>query len=154
LLLPIWRRMPNEGGRRVYRLQTDLGERVIGRLVPLSALDEVYRNLGVDNVPAVSPGEAWDAVLTAKSVLHLAHGMVVRRALVMGERRVELCGFTDGMLDRLKATGLVSEMIAWRLRRAPACLHEKIPAWAIPTNDNGRAILGALLERHPLVRIR
>jgi hypothetical protein len=80
-------------------------------------------------------------VLTAKSVLHLADGMLVRRALVMGERRVELCGFTDGMLDRLKATGLISEIIAWRLRLF------------IPANDNGRAILGALLERHPLVRI-
>jgi hypothetical protein len=55
-----------------------------------------------------------------------ANGMQVRRALLMGGHRVELSGFTDGMLDRLKATGLVSEIIAWKLRLF------------IPTSDHAR----------------
>ncbi len=35
LLLPIWTKLPNETAR-VYRLETDTGERIIGRKVPAS----------------------------------------------------------------------------------------------------------------------
>ena len=42
LLLPIWDRLPAEN-MRVYRFETDDGERVIGRLVTPEALDRVYR---------------------------------------------------------------------------------------------------------------
>ena len=68
-------------------------------------------------------------------------GLQLRRARVMGEFRVELAGFTDGMVDRLKAMGLISEIIAWKLRLF------------VPTGAAGPDILAALMERHPLVRI-
>jgi len=45
------------------------------------------------------------------------------------------------MVDRLKAMGLVSEIIAWKLRLF------------VPTGVNGPAILGALMERYPLFRV-
>ena len=50
LLLPIWDRLPAEN-MRVYRFETDDGERVIGRLVTPEALDRVYEGLGVDGAP-------------------------------------------------------------------------------------------------------
>jgi hypothetical protein len=59
----------------------------------------------------------------------------------MGLVRVELCGFTDGMVDRLKAMGLISEIIAWKLRLF------------VPTSTNGPEILAALMDRCPIVRI-
>jgi hypothetical protein len=44
-------------------------------------------------------------------------------------------------VPQLKALGLISEIIAWRLRLF------------VPTaGDRGPAILAALLERHPLLR--
>jgi hypothetical protein len=136
LLLPIWRRLP-EDGCRVYRLQTDAGERVIGRLVSPAWVAEA---LGRE-APALAPAEAWAAVRNRGALLQLADGLAIRRALVMGAQRVELTGFTDGMVDRLKAMGLVSEIIAWRLRLF------------VPTGTSGPAILAALLDRHPLARV-
>ena len=136
LLLPIWRRLPNDGCR-VYRLQTDDGERVIGRLVSPAWVADA---LGAA-APAVAASDAWTAVLTRGAVLQLADGMSIRRALVMGAQRVELAGFSDGMVDRLKAIGLVSEIVSWKLRLF------------VPTGANGPVILQALLDRHPLQRI-
>ncbi len=136
LLLPIWRRLPDDGCR-VYRMQTDEGERVIGRLVSETWIADV---LGT-TAPAVTPIDAWHAVLSRGAALQLVDGLAIRRSLVMGAYRVELTGFTDGMVERLKAMGLVSEIIAWKLRLF------------IPTGAQGPAILTALLDRHPLVRI-
>jgi hypothetical protein len=48
---------------RVYRFETDDGERVIGRLVTPKALDRFYQGLGVNGAPALSHQEAWSAVL-------------------------------------------------------------------------------------------
>ena len=136
LLLPIWRRLPQDGCR-VYRLQTDDGERLIGRRV---SPDWVAQALG-EPAPAVAIGDAWDAVLARGGSLQLDGGLSVRRSLVMGAQRVELAGFTDGMVDRLKADGLMSEIIAWRLRLF------------VPTGANGPAILARVLVRHPVARV-
>ncbi|WP_372045129.1 MULTISPECIES: strawberry notch-like NTP hydrolase domain-containing protein [Tistrella] len=136
LLLPIWKRLPDEGCR-VYRLQTDEGERVIGRLVSPAW---VARAVAMDT-PTISPADAWTAVLDGRTMLELADSLQLRRARIMGAFRVELSGFSDGMVDRLKAMGLTSEIIAWKLRLF------------VPTGVAGPAILGTLLERHPLVRI-
>ena len=54
LLLPIWDRLPAEN-MRVYRFETDDGERVIGRLVTPEALDRVYQGLGIDGGPCPLP---------------------------------------------------------------------------------------------------
>ncbi len=136
LLLPIWRRLPQDGSR-VYRLQTDAGERVIGRLVSPAWIAQ-----SVDTeVPSLSPDDAWNALLDGKTGLELADGLELRRVTVMHEHRVELAGFTDGMVDRLKAMGLTSEIISWRLRLF------------VPVAATGPTILAALMERHPLARI-
>ncbi|HEY1258287.1 MAG TPA: strawberry notch family protein, partial [Stellaceae bacterium] len=142
LLLPIWDRLPAES-MRVYRFETEDGERVIGRLVTPEALDRVYAGLGLDGTPALSPDEVWRAVFERGAVLDLAGEIQMRRSLVMGAYRLELSGFSDRTVPQLKALGLVSEIISWRLRLF------------VPTaEDRGPAILAALLDRHPVLATR
>jgi hypothetical protein len=140
LLLPIWKRIPDETCK-VYRLQTDEGERVIGRLISPAALSALYRNLGQDGTPQVSAADAWSAVADGSGALQLADGLKLRRVRVMHEHRVELTGFTEGMRDRLRAIGLFSEIIAWKLR------------FFVPVGATGEEILKGLLARHPLTAV-
>ena len=126
---------------RVYRFETDDGERVIGRLITPEALAPLYQAFGVDSAPGLSCDEAWNAVIERGAVLDLAGDLQIRRSLVMGAYRVELTGYSDGAVPQFKALGLTSEIIAWRLRLF-------VPI----ASDRGPAILAALLERHPLLR--
>jgi hypothetical protein len=136
LLLPIWKRLPDES-MRVYRLQTDAGERVIGRLVSPAWVAQAVSAEGV----SITPADAWAALLDGRTILELEDGLSLRRAKVMGLFRVELCGYTEGMVDRLRAMGLISEIITWKLRLF------------VPTSDAGPAILADLMERYPVTRL-
>ncbi|MER8837073.1 strawberry notch-like NTP hydrolase domain-containing protein [Mesorhizobium sp. M0909] len=140
LLLPIWRRLPDDDCR-VYRMQTDAGERIIGRHIAPTLVATMFRNLGLDDVPALAPDEAWTGLVDGQIGLQLGDGLILRRSQVMNDYRVELIGFTDAMVPRLKALGLISEIISWKLRLF------------IPTSEQGSAILVALLERHTLVGV-
>ena len=140
LLLPIWRRLPDHDCQ-VYRIQTDAGERIIGRYIVPTMVSTMLRNLGIDNVPTLAPDEAWNGLVEGRIGLQLTDGLVLRRSRVMNDYRVELIGFTEAMVPRLKALGLIPEIISWKLRLF------------IPTGGQGPAILASLLERHSLVGV-
>jgi len=140
LLLPIWDRLPDESPR-VYRLQTDDGERVIGRLIAPDALATLCGRLGVGaDAPSLTPDEAWAVLLDDGAVLHLAGDLQLRRSLVSGRHRVELAGVASSSVDGFKALGLTTEIIAWTLRLF------------LPVTDAGPVILAAVLARHPVLR--
>jgi hypothetical protein len=140
LLLPIWRRLPDHDCQ-VYRIQTDDGERIIGRHIAPTLVASMLRNLGIEHVPTLPPDEAWAGLVDGRIGLQLADGLVLRRSRVMNDYRIELIGFTDAMVPRLKALGLIAEIISWKLRLF------------IPTAGQGAAMLASLIERHTLVGV-
>jgi hypothetical protein len=139
LLLPVWNRLPDETAR-VYRLQTDEGERIIGRLVSPASAAALVEILS-DEAPALSPNEALAAVMQDGASLVLAEGLVLKRSLVMNRQRLELTGFSDSLVERLKALGLVSEIIAWKLRLF------------VPLGEEGARIIARILDLYPLLRV-
>ena len=136
LLLPIWKRLPNES-TRVYRLQTDDGERIVGRKVsPAWAA-----NATTTGAASLAPADAFMALMDGRTILDLAEGLQLRRVRVMGAERIELSGFTDTMRERLSAYGLFREIISWKLRMF------------VPTDTAGPVVLERVLGRYPVQRI-
>ncbi|NTA48974.1 DEAD/DEAH box helicase family protein [Agrobacterium tumefaciens] len=136
LLLPVWKRLPNES-TRVYRLQTDDGERIIGRRVsPTWAA-----NATATGRTALAADDAFAALMDGRTILDLAEGLQLRRVRVMGANRIELSGFSETMRERLRAYGLFTEIISWKLR------------FFVPVDATGITVLGKLLETYPIERI-
>jgi len=133
LLLPIWKQLPQDE-TRVYRLQTDDGQRIIGRRVSPAW---VATTLAAD-APKLTAAQVQALILEGKTVVRLAEGVELHRSRVMGVNRIELSGFSEAAKDRLKADGFFSEIISWKLRLF------------CPVDGSGIAVLDRLLARCPV----
>ena len=136
LLLPIWKRLPEES-TRVYRLQTDAGERIIGRRVSSAWA----ANAVTTGAASLTPDQAFSALMDGRTILDLTEGLQLRRARVMSAHRLELTGFSEATRERLRAYGLFSEIISWKLR------------FFVPADATGPTVLAKLLDTFPVARI-
>ncbi|MGQ3228574.1 MAG: strawberry notch C-terminal domain-containing protein, partial [Blastomonas fulva] len=137
LLLPIWKRLPKES-TRVYRLQTDAGERIIGRKVSLAWATSVTG----DGAVHIEVAEAWRMLGAGDIALEIAEGQTLRRVRAMNDWRIELSGFNDLGVERLKAMGLISEIVSWKLKLY------------VPAGAAGADVFAALIDRFPIVRVQ
>ncbi|WP_050521955.1 bifunctional class I SAM-dependent methyltransferase/DEAD/DEAH box helicase [Pseudorhodobacter wandonensis] len=133
LLLPIWKQLP-EDETRVYRLQTDDGQRIIGRRVSPAWVATTLAS----EAPNLTAAEVHALILGGKTKVQLAEGLELHRARVMGVDRIELSGFSEAQKDRLKADGFFSEIIAWKLRLF------------CPSDASGIDVITRLLARLPI----
>ena len=85
--------------------------------------------------------QAFAALMDGTTILDLADGLQLRRARDMSAYRLELTGFTEAMRDRLRAYGLFSEIISWKLR------------FFVPADATGPGVLAKLLDTFPVARI-
>ena len=93
-------------------------------------------------MPELTPPQALALMREGHTVLDLADGLQLRRSRLMQVNRIELTGFASTAVDRLKAMGLFSEIISWKLRLF-------VPDDTIA----GCQVLERLFERHALTRI-
>jgi sulfate adenylyltransferase subunit 1 (EFTu-like GTPase family) len=79
--------------------------------------------------------------LDGKTIIDLAESLQLRRVRVMGVNRIELSGFSEAMRDRLRAYGLFSEIMSWKLR------------FFVPVDATGPVVLAKVLEHFPVLRV-
>ena len=147
LLLPIWGYLPTDN-MRVYRLQADNGERIIGRLVTRDQLMRLCGALGVDSQIEMSADDVIEAVMEQGARVHLAGGLSLRRSRVMHANRLEVTGFGPNDLPALKAIGCFMEIIQWQTRAFVPLAAE--PFGAKPSSGIAPA-LDALLREHRVI---
>jgi hypothetical protein len=94
-----------------------------------------------DGPPQLSAPQAWSMLLAGEAVLHLAEGQRVARVRAMNDWRIELTGFNDLGVERLKAFGLISEIVSWKLKLY------------VPAGAAGADVFARLVDRFPIERV-
>ena len=139
-ILPIWDRIA--GHPRIYRAQTDAGERMIGRAVMPEHLGSTLKALGAaDDRVEITP-EALAELLLAGAEADLANGWQLRVRRVANEPRIELVGPDLAAMRELEADGVFAEVHAFRTR------------FFVPTGERAAGVLRAVTEHRPVVEMR
>ena len=117
-ILPIWDRV--QGNAKIVRLQTDAGERMIGRMMTRADADRTLKNLGVgSSVSKMSNEDLLSAIKNGATAV-LANGWTISTSVVSGQQRIEIRSksgyFTTGESEILRNQGAFLERIGWQER--------------------------------------
>lgn len=114
LLLPVWGKLPDDHVQ-VWRLTTEDGQSLLGRLVPAPVVPKIAAGFGVEGAVEIMPSDLVRHVLGTGSV-EAVGPYRIKRSLVAGEQRLELLDWPANRLSELKALGCFSEIIAYKTR--------------------------------------
>ena len=117
LLLPVWDKLPSDFVR-VSRISAKDGGSLLGREVPIHAVPELFRALGLEHQNTLSSDEIAQAVLSSGRPMDVGgrEGLTLKRSLVGGSQRLELTGWSVARLDWYKAQGCFTEIIRYQTR--------------------------------------
>ena len=136
LLLPVWNRL-DDSDWKVYRLTTDEGENLIGRVLTTAQVTALRSALGLDarTGPKLNAEELFDEVTRRRACFQLAPGWKLRGRRNMDVMRAEIAdaGYKD--LEALTRLGCLSEIASYRT------------VIYAPNAD----VLGNVIERYPVV---
>jgi hypothetical protein len=138
-ILPIWDRVI--GRPRLFRVLTNDGRRMIGRVIAQRDLTATLNNLGAEGSKVTaSHKQIIERVLKSDFTYRLQNRWRIKRAVVNGEKRIELDGPSFGEAEQVKADGVFTEIIQSRTR------------FFIPTKlAEGVAVLDRILEFRDVV---
>ncbi|MBK5938048.1 strawberry notch-like NTP hydrolase domain-containing protein [Halochromatium roseum] len=117
-ILPIWDRVT--GSETIYRLQTDAGEQLLGRLLEGRTAQQTLRNLGIgDTSLSKLYSRALFAAVQGGQKAVLSNGWEIVRSKVNFEQRLEVrrgASFSAAEIGILKEQGAFVERINWTQR--------------------------------------
>lgn len=139
-LLPIYNRLP-EGNARIVRLQTDKGERMIGRLIPARDLEGTKQRLGAEtSAIKMTPKEILDHVFHEGYSIELANTWSIVRRRTEGEDRIEIKGPEYREAQLLLSYGVEQERVHWETR------------YFIPNSEKGVEAIEKILDNNPIIK--
>jgi hypothetical protein len=141
-ILPIWDRLA--GQPKIFRLQTDGGERLLGRVVDNKVINQTLERLGAEGVKLnIKPADVVARIMDG-GVANMANGWTIKRRRVAQEWRLELTG-TDlySHTAELEAAGVFRE-------RIPGTYDTR---YFIPTGTSGAGTIEAITKRRPIISL-
>ena len=140
VVLPVWDKLPDENVR-IYRVLTDKGDMLIGRVVPEDRIDETLRRLGSSRTKEAVPTKDIIAGIKRGDTVYLDNGWRIVQRKVANENRIEIIGPEYFNYDKLKSKGVFSERISYNTR------------YFIPAGDNAVSVFDEVLKISPVLRV-
>ena len=138
-VLPVWDKLP-ETNIKVYRILTDNGDVLIGRVIPENAIDSILRRLGANRTKGkVDVSSVMNSIKNG-DVVYLENGWSLKQRKVANEQRIELTGPRFENYEFIKKIGVFSERISYQTR------------FFIPTKTNTENIIKELMQYSPYSR--
>ena len=108
-------------------------------MAQLGGIGVLHRNLTVEEqIAAVRAVKRFESGMVVNPITITPDATLGEARTLMQVNRIELTGFGSTAVDRLKAMGLFSEIISWKLRLF------------CPTDPSGIAVLERMLARCPV----
>lgn len=140
VVLPVWDKLPTENVR-IYRVLTDEGDMLIGRVIPENLIDGTLRRMGATRTKEeIKTSDLIQRVKQGDKV-HLDNGWIIKQSRVSGEQRIEIVGPSYEHTDILKNKGVFTERISYATR------------YFIPANTGTEKVVDALINISPVERV-
>lgn len=138
-VLPVWDKLP-ETNIKVYRILTDNGDVLIGRVISENAIDSILRRLGANRTKDKVDVSSVINSIKNGDVVYLENGWSLKQRKVANEQRIELTGPRFENYEFIKKLGVFSERISYQTR------------FFIPTKTNTENIIKELMQYSPYSR--